>query len=938
MWTNWEDALEKANAGTKPDIVVFVTDGNPTAKDGQTGFPDGDAEVLDLAFGRANELKDAAGDAKASHIYALGVGNALTQADAVTRLKGVSGNTSGSNIATDDYSIVADFSNLQQTLKDLADQLCSREIRIVKQVDENGDGTFNEDPNVDFDFNVTVTTSAGDVKWLVPGPTTEASPSTKTVTINGSGESTLRFTGATPGATVSATVTEQALPAGYEQVGGNCTYTTGQLAAGARLTCTIQNRRKVGALVVKKVVVNDNGGSKGAADFAFDVSGPTASSDVSFEADGQNDLTVNAGTYNVVENADPGYTTTYSADCSDALIVTGGSKTCTITNNDKPATLVVKKVVVNDNGGSKGAADFAFDVSGPTASSDVSFEADGQNDLTVNAGTYNVVENADPGYTTTYSADCSDALIVTGGSKTCTITNNDKPATLVVKKVVVNDNGGSKGAADFAFDVSGPTASSDVSFEADGQNDLTVNAGTYNVVENADPGYTTTYSADCSDALIVTGGSKTCTITNNDKPATLVVKKVVVNDNGGSKGAADFAFDVSGPTASSDVSFEADGQNDLTVNAGTYNVVENADPGYTTTYSADCSDALIVTGGSKTCTITNNDKPATLVVKKVVVNDNGGSKGAADFAFDVSGPTASSDVSFEADGQNDLTVNAGTYNVVENADPGYTTTYSADCSDALIVTGGSKTCTITNNDKPATLVVKKVVVNDNGGSKGAADFAFDVSGPTASSDVSFEADGQNDLTVNAGTYNVVENADPGYTTTYSADCSDALIVTGGSKTCTITNNDKPATLVVKKVVVNDNGGSKGAADFAFDVSGPTASSDVSFEADGQNDLTVNAGTYNVVENADPGYTTTYSADCSDALIVTGGSKTCTITNNDKPATIIVEKKVVNDEGGTKTAGDFTFKVGDAAAVAFVEDARIRCWVRSPSAFRRAPTR
>ena len=160
--------------------------------------------------------------------------------------------------------------------------------------------------------------------------------------------------------------------------------------------------------------------------------------------------------------------------------------------------------------------------------------------------------------------------------------------------------------------------------------------------------------------------------------------------------------------------------------------------------------------------------------------------------------------------------------------------------------------------------MKKVVVNDNGGSKGAADFAFDVSGPTASSDVSFEADGQNDLTVNAGTYNVVENADPGYTTTYSADCSDALIVTGGSKTCTITNNDKPATLVVKKVVVNDNGGSKGAADFAFDVSGPTASSDVSFEADGQNDLTVNAGTYNVVENADPGYTTTYSADCSDA--------------------------------------------------------------------------
>ncbi len=63
---------------------------------------------------------------------------------------------------------------------------------------------------------------------------------------------------------------------------------------------------------------------------------------------------------------------------------------------------------------------------------------------------------------------------------------------------------------------------------------------------------------------------------------------------------------------------------------------------------------------------------------------------------------------------------------------------------------------------------------------------------------------------------MVETADPGYTTTYSADCSDALIVTGESKTCTITNDDKPATLVVKKVVVNDNGGSKRATDFAFE--------------------------------------------------------------------------------------------------------------------------
>ncbi len=509
----------------------------------------------------------------------------------------------------------------------------------------------------------------------------------------------------------------------------------------------------------------------------------------------------------------------------------------------------------------------------------------------------------------------------------CEIKNVAKPK-LTLRKNVVNNSGGSATPGQWTLTATGTGGFSGAGNSADVTDKLVIAGQQYTLSESGgSAGYASTGIWSCTGGAFVSpdkitlsnGQNVSCTITNDDVPGTLIVKKVVINDNGGIKGAAAFAFDVAGPTASNDVSFEADGQNDLVVSAGTYNVTENADAGYTTTYSADCSNAVIPNGGSKTCTITNNDKPATLIVKKVVINDNGGIKGAAAFAFDVAGPTASNDVSFEADGQNDLVVSAGTYNVTENADAGYTTTYSADCSNAVIPNGGSKTCTITNNDKPATLIVKKVVINDNGGIKGAAAFAFDVAGPTASNDVSFEADGQNDLVVSAGTYNVTENADAGYTTTYSADCSNAVIPNGGSKTCTITNNDKPATLIVKKVVINDNGGIKGAAAFAFDVAGPTASNDVSFEADGQNDLVVSAGTYNVTENADAGYTTTYSADCSNAVIPNGGSKTCTITNDDVAGTIIVKKVVINDEGGTKTAGDFTFKVGSAAPVAFVED-------------------
>ena len=76
------------------------------------------------------------------------------------------------------------------------------------------------------------------------------------------------------------------------------------------------------------------------------------------------------------------------------------------------------------------------------------------------------------------------------------------------------------------------------------------------------------------------------------------------------------------------------------------------------------------------------------------------------------------------------------------------------------------------------------------------------------------------------------------------------------------NNDQPATLIVKKVVVNDNGGTKQAQNFSFQVNGGAAQP---FEADGQNDLTVDAGTYNVVEPAvagTPRPTTTARASSS----------------------------------------------------------------------------
>ncbi len=554
--------------------------------------------------------------------------------------------------------------------------------------------------------------------------------------------------------------------------------------------------------------------------------------------------------------------------------------TCTFNNKPRTGTLTLVKTVVNDNGGSATTADFQAKINGDNVDWGVA--------VTLPVGDYTASEVAlagGAGYTAgPWGGACAANGTVTignGQDKTCTITNDDMAATLIVRKVVVNDDGGTLAAADFTFVVDGGAP---VSFEADGQNDLSVDAGTYTVTEPAVAGYATSYD-NCSQVVIPNGGTATCTITNDDMAATLIVRKVVVNDDGGTLAAADFTFVVDGGAP---VSFEADGQNDLSVDAGTYTVTEPAVAGYATSYD-NCSQVVIPNGGTATCTITNDDMAATLIVRKVVVNDDGGTLAAADFTFVVDGGAP---VSFEADGQNDLSVDAGTYTVTEPAVAGYATSYD-NCSQVVIPNGGTATCTITNDDMAATLIVRKVVVNDDGGTLAAADFTFVVDGGAP---VSFEADGQNDLSVDAGTYTVTEPAVAGYATSYD-NCSQVVIPNGGTATCTITNDDMAATLIVRKVVVNDDGGTLAAADFTFVVDGGAP---VSFEADGQNDLSVDAGTYTVTEPAVAGYATSYD-NCSQVVIPNGGTATCTITNDDMAGTITLNKTV---SGGDAALTDF----------------------------------
>ncbi len=74
--TNWEDALVKAAGFSNPDLVVLLTDGNPTTNvNGDTGT--GDTQLVP-AIVAANTLKSGG-----AHILAIGVGGSVNEANLV---------------------------------------------------------------------------------------------------------------------------------------------------------------------------------------------------------------------------------------------------------------------------------------------------------------------------------------------------------------------------------------------------------------------------------------------------------------------------------------------------------------------------------------------------------------------------------------------------------------------------------------------------------------------------------------------------------------------------------------------------------------------------------------------------------------------------------------------------------------------------------------
>ena len=130
-------------------------------------------------------------------------------------------------------------------------------------------------------------------------------------------------------------------------------------------------RRHGGQLTLVKQVVNDDGGTAVATDWTLTATGPTRVSGPSGEP-AVTAVPVSAGAYVLSESTTPGYAASAWSCVGGTLagasvtLALAESATCTITNDDVPATLTLVKQVVNDDGGTAAATDWTLTATGPT--------------------------------------------------------------------------------------------------------------------------------------------------------------------------------------------------------------------------------------------------------------------------------------------------------------------------------------------------------------------------------------------------------------------------------------------------------------------------------------------------------------------------------------------------------------------------------------------
>ena len=194
--TNWEDAFIKVGQlATAPQVIVFMTDGQPTTHDlsPDTGFV---ADPVDLYAGI-----EGANGWKTRGVRIIGVGISM-DATGESNLQDISGPIEDS----DWFS--TNFDDLGDLLSEAALEACSSTVTITKWEDPENDGTHAiSNGIIPWEFSADATESAGTLTWNLP---TNSNPSVGT--IGNDGTLIFDWTLSDTSATADVVITETVFP------------------------------------------------------------------------------------------------------------------------------------------------------------------------------------------------------------------------------------------------------------------------------------------------------------------------------------------------------------------------------------------------------------------------------------------------------------------------------------------------------------------------------------------------------------------------------------------------------------------------------------------------------------------------------------------------------------------------------------------------------
>lgn len=486
--------------------------------------------------------------------------------------------------------------------------------------------------------------------------------------------------------------------------------------------------------------------------------------------------------------------------------------------------LTVIKHVVNNNGGTAVAGNWTMNVTGTNVSNTGFPGAENPGTtVTLKNGAYSVDESGgSSGYAKSLGADCS-GLIAVGGSKTCTITNDDIGGTLNIRKQTVGgfDTFGftttHQNQSNPGFNPSSFSLTTFINQPPAIQSFFDVFVDIYGIIENNLPvGWDQTgASCDNHDSVsavhIGLGQNVTCTF-ENTKRGSITVHKNVVAPDGITDVSDSHEFSVTLDGENSQKFSETSSYKYDNLVPGIYIIAEYiGDPDFDLLRISNDNDdnaangalVTVVAGVDTDVTITNKQKPGHLTVKKVVTNHGIGSAVSSDFTISVDGTNVSSTDFAGSEVGTVVALDPGIYSVGESGPDGYAMSQSSGCSGTM-TSNGDVICTVTNSDIPegeGAITVIKHVDNLHGGLLGAGDFTLYINGDLVTSGEANFLESDND-------YEISEN-NPAYGYAQkSISCTNGDITTGGSVSlseqeawvCTITNEDVQPSLTVDKVV------------------------------------------------------------------------------------------------------------------------------------------